>query len=298
MALGRPQVAHSLSGQHGDPDDTCRGAQNASFVRSRPFSGTRPDCYAKPMSHLHRFFQPELRPESGTELFLPEDEAHHALSVARLRDGEQVAVFAGRGTEATGPIFRQGKRQARVLIEQLRREAPPDAHVILAPAWLQKEKPLDEIVRRGTELGVSRFAFWRAQRSQRPVAAHDKWHRLAVESCKQSGRLHLPQFDFFEDLPSAMSSFDGCVLVADILTVTSDLPLPPSALKSCALIIGPEGDFTDGEREALRAGRAIPVSLGRQVLRTEAASVAMATLVLGALGELGTRLSLSGEAES
>lgn len=242
------------------------------------------------MSHLHRFFQPAFSQELGAEVFLPEDEAHHALSVARLRDGEQVAVFDGHGTEATGPIFRQGKRQARVLIEEVRREAPPEANVILAPAWLQKDKPLEEIVRRGTELGISRFAFWRAMRSQRPVASHDKWHRLAVESCKQSGRLHLPHFDFFEDLPSALTSFDGCILVADILAVNSDQTLPPSALRSCALIIGPEGDFTDEERKTLLSNMAIPVSLGRQVLRTEAASVAMATLVLGALGGLGTRL--------
>ena len=298
MAWRQPSAAQSSHGQLGDADDTCSGAHNASFPPGRPFSGTRPDCYANPMSHLHRFFQPELSLEPGTDVFLPEDEAHHALSVARLRDGEQVAVFDGRGAEVTGPIFRHGKRQARVLVEQCRRETPPDVHVILAPAWLQKEKPLEEIVRRGTELGVGRFAFWRAQRSQRPVSAHDKWHRLAVESCKQSGRLHLPQFDFFEDLPAAMSSFDGCVLVADILAASSDLALPPSARKSCALIIGPEGDFTDAERDALRAGSAIPVSLGKQVLRTEAASVAMATLVLGASGALGTRLSLSSEAES
>ncbi len=261
------------------------------------FYHPRRACYATVMSHLHRFFQPDLSPQSATGLYLTEDEAHHALSVARLRDGEQVALFDGKGTEALGTIFRHGKRQARVLVEELRREAPPVTNVILAPAWLHRDKPMEEIIRRGTELGVSRFAFWRALRSQRPVSAQDKWHRLAVESCKQSGRLYLPSFDFFDDLPSALNSFDGCVLVADALSASSQMALPASARKSCALIIGPEGDFADEERGALRDHTVFPVSLGRQILRTEVASVAMATLALNALGGLGTRLSPSPDTE-
>ncbi len=230
-------------------------------------------------------------PMSGAEVLLPDEEARHALSVARLRDGERVALFDGKGTEAAGAIFQQGKRQARVLIEHVRHEDPPSVNLILAPAWLNRDKPMEEIIRRGTELGVTLFAFWRAQRSQRPVSAENKWQRLAVESCKQSGRLHLPRFAFFDDLASALLSFDGCVLVADVLAQSPGLTLPLSALKSCALLIGPEGDFADTERAAYHGRGALPVSLGKQVLRTEVASVAMATIVLAALGALGTRLA-------
>ncbi len=224
-------------------------------------------------------------------MLLPDEEAHHALSVARLRDGDRVAVFDGQGAEARGPLFRQGKRQARVLVEEVRREAPPAVSLVLAPAWLHRDKPMEEIIRRGTELGVSVFAFWRAARSQRPVSSEEKWQRLAVESCKQSGRLYLPRFALFDDLSSALDSFGGCVLVADINADSPELVLPPSALKSCALIIGPEGDFVPEERDALHHHAAVPVSLGKNVLRTEAASVAAAILVLNALGGLGTRLA-------
>ena len=138
---------------------------------------------------------------------------------------------------------------------------------------------------------MSVFAFWRAIRSQRPVSAEDKWLRLAVESCKQSGRLHLPRFDFFDDLPAALSTFGGCILVGDILAPSPELALPLSALNSCTLVIGPEGDFSGEERDILVNHGAAFVSLGNNVLRTEVASVAMATLVLNALGGLGTRLT-------
>ncbi len=247
------------------------------------------------MSHLHRFYQPELSPQTGNEIFLPEDEAHHALFVARLRDGEQVAVFDGRGNEAVGPIFKQGKRQARVVQETRRTEDPPATEVILAPAWLHKDKTIEDIVRRGTELGVSRFAFWRAHRSQRPPSTREKWTRLAVESCKQCGRLHLPGFDFFDSLETALLSFRGCTLVADAGAPPSELLLPPSARESCALIIGPEGDFTEEEGAFLRARGALPVSLGRHVLRTEVAAFVLAAVALNALGALGARLALPPE---
>jgi 16S rRNA (uracil1498-N3)-methyltransferase len=243
------------------------------------------------MSHMHRFYEPSLEAESGAELLLTEEEAHHALSVVRLRDGEEVALFDGRGTEAVGTLFRQGKRNARVVIGRVRREDPPNSAVVLAPAWLHRDRPMEEIIRRGTELGVTRFAFWRAMRSQRPVANQDKWSRLAVESCKQCGRLYLPRFDFFDDLSAALTSFSGCILLADALAAPSDLLLPPGALTSCALVVGPEGDFADGERDALREHGALPLSLGRQILRTEVASIALATVVLNTLGTLGSRLT-------
>ena len=222
---------------------------------------------------------------------LPEEEAHHAISVVRLRDGERVALFDGKGTEAIGVLARRGKREAVVTIETVRREPQADIPVVLAPAWLHRDKPLEEIVRRGTELGVTSFAFWRAERSQRPACHPDKWQRLAVESCKQSGRLFLPEFLFHDDLSAVLDNAPGCVLAADIEASPQCVHFPPETRDGCLLLIGPEGDFTEEERGLLTSRHTVFVSLGPQVLRTEAAAVALATVALSALGRLGSRLT-------
>ena len=247
------------------------------------------------MSHLHRFYIPDPPLCNGQEAHLPEDEAHHALSVVRLRDGESVALFDGKGTEAVGPLYRRGKRSAFVAVERVRTETPPSARVILAPAWLHRDKPMEEIIRRGTELGVHAFAFWRAERSQRPASDPEKWRRLAIECCKQSGRLHLPLFPCHDGLEAALSSSPGCILAADMHASAGSLLLPDTAADSCLLVIGPEGDFSEMEQALLSEHRAMPVSLGPYVLRTEVAAVALATLALGAFGCLGTRLSVKGD---
>ena len=220
------------------------------------------------------------------EIVVGGDEAHHALHVVRVRPGDPVALFDGRGREISGEVAATKKNE--IVIQALEETVlpPPPRRLTLLQAWLRRDKALDFIVQHGTELGVARFVFFRAQRSERKLVHSPKWARAAVEACKQCGRLWLPEFILADGLEDAVR--DAAV---PVLLATKDLHVAPLRMAlagtSVALMVGPEGDFTDEEvAMALEAG-VTPVCLGAATYRSEMAAIVGAALIQYELGELG-----------
>ena len=237
------------------------------------------------MPHLHRFHIPS-EPRPAGEVQLPPEEAHHALRVLRVREGEVAALFDGSGSEWTGRVARLTKRDVWVAVEGERTEEAPSPPLALAQAWLQREKAIEEIIRRGTALGVNRFRFFRAARSERAPKINPKWERLAIETCKQCGRLWLPKFDILPDLDAVLAETTGDTLMA---TASRD-PIPlAEALTGgeVTVLVGPEGDFTDDEVARALTKGAQPISLGATTFRSEEAAMIAATLIRYELGGLG-----------
>lgn len=233
------------------------------------------------MAHLHRFYLPAAY-EEGAQIPLPEAEAHHALRVARLRPGDELELFDGEGRAARAALEQSGKREAFASI--MRVLPPQDRQPLftLLVAWLHKAAAMEEIIRRGTEIGVTRFAFFRAARSEQPPKLGPKLERIAVEACKQCGRNWLPEIVAVQDAAAEIAAHGGRACVAalrDDAVAMSSLELRPSLLA-----VGPEGDFTAEELDGLLAAGAAPVTLGDYVYRTEAAAILGATLLLQAAG--------------
>lgn len=223
------------------------------------------------MPHCHRFYVCPETPESG-EILLSPKEAHHALHVLRIREGELVALFDGCGRELLGCVVRAAKREVAVAVEKTRYVPRPAPAVTLAQAWLLREKALEFIVLHGTEVGADHFLFFRAERSEKPPHLSPKWERMVIEACKQCGRLWLPEFGAVATLKEALARASG-----DVLLATADRPPTPlsDALSggNATLVVGPEGDFTDAELEMAIQRGALPVSLGDAILRSEVAAL-------------------------
>jgi 16S rRNA (uracil1498-N3)-methyltransferase len=235
------------------------------------------------MAHLHRFFVEPDCPDAGT-VALPKEEAHHALNVARVQAGDEVALLDGAGCVRYGTFVPAGKRAANVDITRVVREARPAPALSLAVAWLQRDAPVEEIIRGGTVLGVDRFVFFRAARSQRPLKEKgDKWARGAMEACKQCGRSWLPEFVTAGSLEDALKVCGGRLLVCAQRDEAVNLRAALAA-EDTTVIIGPEGDLTETEWSAVEAAGGQAVSLGATVFRTEAAAQLAATLVLAHWG--------------
>ncbi len=240
------------------------------------------------MGHIHRFYISPDTP-TGSEVALSSEEAHHALRVARVRPGDDIALFDGTGRIVEGAVARAERGAVVVDVHEERRAAPAPYRLTLIQAWLNRTKPIEEVIRRGTELGVTSFCFFRAERSDRAPKAAEKWPRLAIEVCKQCGRAFLPEF---ATAPSLEAALDADTYDA-VLIATADLePVPIGRAVSgarVALMIGPEGDFSEAELTCAQRFGAKPIALGAATLRSEAAAAAAATLVLYELGGLGPR---------
>ncbi len=240
------------------------------------------------MSHPHRFYVPDLA-EGPARVRLTPEETHHALHVLRVREGDAATLFDGAGRYAKGMVCATAKRDVDVEVGAVEEEEAAPARLTLAQAWLNHERQLESIVRRGTELGVEAFVFFRGAHSERAPKRRDKWTRYAVESCKQCGRNRLPQFRVVPSLDTALEGEYSGILVATQACEPRPLSVGAHGDPSVLLVIGPEGDLSPDEVQRAVAAGAAPLSLGRYTLRSEVAATVAVALVQYHLGALGPR---------
>jgi len=233
----------------------------------------------------------EIPLAAGASLALPREAAHHALRVLRLRDGEAVTLFDGRGGEWHGVIASGGRRgeDAIVAIERfdaVERESP--LAVTLAMSTLATDA-MDYAVRKAVELGCASVAPVVAARSQ--GASHrgtraEHWRRIAIAACEQCGRNRIPPIDAPVALADWLDARDarrpGIVLALGADAVLASL----AAATALDVLVGPEGGFDAGELAAAKRAGLTAVSLGPRVLKAETAAVAALSALQALHGDL------------
>ncbi len=233
-----------------------------------------------------RFYCPEL---SVGQVRLTDEEAHHAHHVIRLRAGDAVRLFDGRGNQADARVHAVDRHGVEVTVDRVeppRRDERP-LPVTLAVA-MPKGARQDTLIEKCTELGVE--ALWPVLTARTVVrprpGRHEHWRRVGIAAAKQAGRAYLPAILSpmpFEELASSLHRFDLALFGnagPEAEPLLSHLESRPPG-RRYLMAIGPEGGFTSEEQAALVDAGAVPVRLGRWTLRTETAAVT-ALAVLGA----------------
>lgn len=241
------------------------------------------------MPHEHRFHLPPDVLAEGAAMgaaVLEGPEAHHALHVLRARPGDTVRVFDGAGHVASATVTATTRREVTLAVGPVEAHAPPPQRLVLVQALLQREKSMDSLVARCTEVGVAEFRFFHAGNGERIRVKPDKWPRIALESCKQCGRLHLPAFTVHDTLAAALDGAPAPLLMAALEGPATPLRNAITG-DAASLLIGPEGDFTAEEEARAMDRGAVRVSLGPYTLRAEVAAAVGSTLALYELGALG-----------
>jgi 16S rRNA (uracil1498-N3)-methyltransferase len=229
---------------------------------------------------MHRFFLPNLQQPT-----LSAAEAHHALHVLRLKVGDTLNVFDGRGHEAQARIAEVAKDSVHLAILQQSSTAVLPCRITLAQAI--PKKSMDLIVEKATELGVARIVPLVSERSvvklDEDSKKLDRWRDIALEACKQCGNNWLPEIqspqktrDFLSSLPKHDLKLIGS-LQSDakrLKSILSDASMRqrPDAL-TVLILIGPEGDFTPAELTLAKSAGCLPLSLGPLVLRADTAAI-------------------------
>jgi 16S rRNA (uracil1498-N3)-methyltransferase len=245
-----------------------------------------------------RFYAPGLSSDSPA-VDLPLDEAVHLSRVLRLRAGDPVRVFDGRGREFSGKVHHVGRGSATVTLDgEVTPVREPSVRLTLVQA-VPKGDAMDRIVRDATMLGVAAIlplVSARTEASVRRLEASgrvNRWQRIAVASVKQCGRAVVPVVLQPETLEGCFGRVDAArryllaepgLLQVDSVGVRSlsAEPAPASAL----LIVGPEGGWTQDEVEAARRAGCTPLTLGPRTLRADAAAAVAITALQCAWGDL------------
>jgi 16S rRNA (uracil1498-N3)-methyltransferase len=225
----------------------------------------------------------------GDTVTVSGDEARHAVSVARVRVGERLAVGDGRGTIAYGAVTRTEPRELELLVDETVVIERPAPAITLVQALAKGDR--DELaVQAATELGVDRVVPWQAARSvsrwEGPKAAkgRQRWQSIAREATKQSIRAWLPGVDDVSPTSGLPERLAGSRVL--LLEPSADIRLTELTFddRDLALVVGPEGGIAPDELERLGAAGAEAVRLGASVLRTSTAGPAAIAVISAALG--------------
>ncbi len=254
---------------------------------------------------MHRFFAPSLDPGDET-VALPRDEGEHLTRVLRLGVGDTVSVFDGRGHEFLARVVAAARRDVQVqLLSRIEPARESAVSIVLAQAVLKQDK-MDDVVRDAVMLGASAVQPLVTRRTEVTAAALvrgarlDRWRRVALASAKQSRRAVLPEIrtpltleSYLAEPPLSLrlmlvepsgagrageageageggeAGGNGGITV-ESMRVLRELQQPADV----ALLVGPEGGWTEGEVRLGAGAGARLLSLGHLTLRADAVPVA------------------------
>lgn len=227
---------------------------------------------------------------------LTAEQTQYLGSVLRLRPGDELEVFDGRGARFPASLL-SAAEQIVLRLGERAQDSEAEGTLVLAQA-LSKGDKLDLIVQKATELGVARVIPFAAERSivkldeSRGSARAARLLRIAQEAARQCGRASVPEIDepaTWDDLFALLRADPQlrCVLL------DTDPQAPPLSRLQLAtsprllLAVGPEGGFAPQEKERALAAGFLAASLGRLTLRTETAGLAALAIVQHLRGAMG-----------
>ena len=243
-----------------------------------------PATPAWPPSSLPRLYVAQRLSENAS-LTLEGPPANYLGTVLRLGPGAQVKLFDDETGEWLAEIAEAGRKRVSLAVTRhLRpREAVPDLWLLFAPI---KKGRIDWLVEKATELGAARLVPVLTRRTIVDRLNLDRLRAHSVEAAEQCERTALPELAEPRKLEAILGDWPPgrTLYFADEAGGT---PLAAAAAPGpAAILVGPEGGFTDEERDAIRAlPDARPVALGPRILRADTAAVAALAVWMAAAGD-------------
>lgn len=233
---------------------------------------------------MYRFYCPDQDLTQDTIEITRAGEVHHLTHVLRLKAGDGVRVFDGRGTEAEGPISLITKSSVTVALVSRVHQKSDRPSLILACAIPKKSK-FEFIIEKAVELGANEIIPLMTQRTEIELKGDRKEKKLtryqtvAVNAAKQCGRADVPLIHPPTPFKSALTLLNPTT-IGFIGSLNPEAKPFLAALKSisqpqCLFFVGPEGDFTREEYAQAEQKGAVPITLGPTTLRVETAAISI-----------------------
>ncbi len=242
---------------------------------------------------MHRFFA-EPSQIGDKEIIITGSDVNHIRNVLRMRTGEELLISDGQGKEYHCVLKETGESEVRAEICAKRDENAELPSRITLFQGLAKGDKMDLIIQKCVELGVFRIVPVNTKRTvvkldaRKEESRRKRWMTISESAAKQSGRGIIPEISAVKSFPEALkeaAELDVCLIpyekaedMAHTREVLSGIPTGDSI----GIFVGPEGGFEEEEVVQAMAVGAKPITLGRRILRTETAGMA----VLAMLGYL------------
>ena len=228
-------------------------------------------------TNLIRLYVPEPDFVAGEVCALSEGQVHYLRNVMRKNAGEKLRVFNGRDGDWLATLVEINKNKALISLDHLRVEqkASPDIWVFASPV---KKESFDLMVEKSCELGAAKFIPVICEHTVVHRINQERLQATSIEAAEQSERGDVMEVAPLTELKKCLSSFDSsrklifCIERIDAPSLKEVMPKLEN--KPLAILIGPEGGFSEAEIEYITAQKYVhPVSLGSRILRAETALI-------------------------
>ena len=230
------------------------------------------------MSNI-RLFHPENIIENTTGL-LSEEHTHYVVNVMRLKRGSNLNFFNKDGEWLSEIIFLDRDRVEVKFLNKIK-ESINSSNIELA-ICLVKKSPMETILQKATELGVSKITPVVSERTEVKEINFERANKIVVEATEQSNQLKPPQISKVTKLRDFLKTLDSSskLLFADVNSKDNLKSEVLKEAKTLSILIGPEGDFSPQERELILASSNLTsFTLSKNILRTDTAVISAISLV-------------------
>ncbi len=233
-------------------------------------------------SKIRLYFSGKI--QSDLTSHLTKDQMHYVKDVMRLKAGDGLSVFNTQGEwNATIEAYEKNGAIVKILDKTRNKDKDNEKNIWLAFSPI-KQNPLNFLIQKGTELGVQRFVPILSERTIVKEINIERIKKIIVEASEQSNRISVPEISKAESLKNFLSGFpkNCCLIFCDINCDKNDLKdiLSKKNQGPVCILIGPEGDFSEKERQLIIEKKEIySLSLATNILRSETAAIAAVTIV-------------------
>jgi 16S rRNA (uracil1498-N3)-methyltransferase len=246
----------------------------------------------------HRIYLPR-KMEQGDLIELADDDFRYIKNVLRLKTGESIALFGWQRLEYRAQIETLTPRSVLARVSEVRTLPGPEIRIVLAQS-LPKGDKMDFIIQKSTELGADGIIPFQSSRSIPRLTADKakdkvrRWRKIALEASRQSGRSDIPEIAEIVPFEEMLRASEGRGLRLIFWEAESGRGIKEilrsgerETLKDFFIVVGPEGGFSGEEVHQATAAGMTSVSLGRQVLKVETASLAILSIIQYERGLIG-----------
>jgi len=230
------------------------------------------------MSNI-RLFHPENITENTTGL-LSKEHTHYIVNVMRLKRGSNLSFFNKDGEWLSEIIFLDRDRVEVKFLKKI--TGPTRTFNIELAICLVKKSPMENILQKATELGVSKITPIISERTEVKELNFERANKIVVEATEQSNQLTPPQISEAIKLKDFLKNLDGSskLLFADVNSKDNLKSEVLKEAKTLSVLIGPEGDFSPSERELiLGTSNITPFTISKNILRADTAVISAISLV-------------------
>lgn len=215
----------------------------------------------------------------GEQLTLNEDASHYVRTVLRLKQDQAIILFNGQGGDFACHFIEVSRKTVRVLInEKLPRDVESPLRISLGMGISRGDR-MDWAVQKAVELGVHSITPLITERcvikfdAEKKQQRRQHWQHIVQHAAEQSGRSVLPDLQDVIHMNDWVGSQQGLKVFLDPYAEQTLADIQPDAMH-LTLLSGPEGGFSDQERQQAKTAGFIPVRMGARILRTETAVLA------------------------